>query len=151
MTDLSSIQNFLQISPALATAGQPLRGQFQAISVAGYRAVINLAMPDSLDAVAEEEDIICELGLSYYPIPVEWEFPQAEDLCRFFERMDALEGEKVFVHCARNMRVSSFVYLYRVLRRGEPAEACRHDLEKIWQPNEVWENFIQSSLLSNSD
>lgn len=144
--DVTHIQNFLQITPELGTAGQPLRGQFEAIGAAGYAAVINLAMPDSMDAVAEEDEIVSGLGLEYYPIPVEWEYPQPEDLSQFFERMDALRGQKVFVHCARNMRVSAFVYLYRVLHKGEPAEACRRDLEKIWTPNEVWEEFIQESL-----
>jgi protein tyrosine phosphatase (PTP) superfamily phosphohydrolase (DUF442 family) len=146
MSTLSEIQNFLQVSPTLATAGQPRRDQFLAISEAGYEAIINLAKPDSPDAVPEEEDITYELGLGYFPIPVAWEHPRPEDLEQFCERMDALNGKKVFVHCARNMRVSAFVFLYRVLRLGEPASGCRFDLEKIWMPNEVWEAFVQESL-----
>ena len=67
-------------------------------------------------------------------------------MIQFFDLMDLLEGQKVFVHCARNMRVSAFVYLYRVLRQGQSPAACRSDLEKIWQPDEVWAYFIQESL-----
>ena len=52
--DLSSIQNFLQISPTLGTAGQPFREQFTLIAAAGYTSVINLALPTSWDAVPDE-------------------------------------------------------------------------------------------------
>lgn len=144
--DLNEIQNFLQISERLGTAGQPFREQFAAIRAAGYQAVINLAQADSWDAVAEEPEICRALGLEHYPIPVEWQAPQPQDLQQFFDLMDRLGEQKVFVHCARNMRVSAFVFLYRVLRRGEPPEPCRLDLEKIWQPNETWESFIESQL-----
>jgi protein tyrosine phosphatase (PTP) superfamily phosphohydrolase (DUF442 family) len=145
-TDLTSIQNFLQLSPTLATAGQPRREQFALIAGAGYDVVINLAMPDSWDAVPDEAELVTELGLAHYHIPVEWEDPHREDLVQFCDLMDLLEGQKVFVHCARNMRVSAFIFLYRVLRQGRPAVDCRPDLEKIWQPNEVWEEFIQKNM-----
>jgi len=145
-TDLSSIQNFLQISPTLGTAGQPFREQFTLIAAAGYTSVINLALPTSWDAVPDEAEIVSGLGLAHYHIPVEWEAPTRQDLIQFFDLMDLLEGQKVFVHCARNMRVSAFVYLYRVLRQGQSPAACRSDLEKIWQPDEVWAYFIQESL-----
>ena len=144
--DLTSIQNFLQLSPTLATAGQPRREQFALVAGAGYEAVINLAIPTSLDGVPDEAELFAELGLGYYHIPVEWENPSTEDLLQFFDLMDLLEGQKVFVHCARNMRVSAFIFLYRVLRQGRPAAACTPDLEKIWQPNGVWEDFIQKNV-----
>ena len=47
---------------------------------------------------------------------------------------------------AANMRVSAFVFLYRVLRqRISPSEAER-DLHAIWQPDEVWSRFIRDRL-----
>jgi lipopolysaccharide biosynthesis regulator YciM len=60
--------------------------------------------------------------------------------------MDRLQGEKVFVHCARNMRVSAFVFLYRVLRQGVPADEALPDLLAIWQPNETWQRLIDAAL-----
>jgi protein tyrosine phosphatase (PTP) superfamily phosphohydrolase (DUF442 family) len=144
--DLSAIQNFLQISPNLGTSGQPFREQFALIAASGYEAVINLALPTSWDAVPDEAQIVSGLGLAHYHILVEWEAPTREDLRQFFDLMDRLEGQKVFVHCARNMRVSAFMFLYRMLRKGQSPAACQSDLEKIWQPNEIWATFIQESL-----
>ena len=143
--DLNRIQNFLEISPGLGTAGQPFREQFKLIADAGYTAVINLALPTSWDAVADEPEIVRGLGLAHYHIPVEWEAPTRQDLLQFFNLMERLSGQKVFVHCARNMRVSAFVYLYRVLRLGQSPEECRGDLEKIWEPDGVWEGFIKGA------
>jgi protein tyrosine phosphatase (PTP) superfamily phosphohydrolase (DUF442 family) len=139
---IESIQNFLQISPGLFTAGQPFRDQFAAVKEAGCAAVINLATPVSWDAVADEPELWQALGIEYVNIPVLWDAPQADDLRQFMDQMDRLQGQKVFVHCARNMRVSAFVFLYRTLRRGENPAACLNDLLKIWQPDETWQSFI---------
>jgi len=144
--ELSAIQNYLQIFPTLSTAGQPFRDQFPAVAAAGCQAMINLALVDSPDAVPDEAELWAGLGLAYYHLPVEWESPRPENLQAFYTLMDQLQGQMVFVHCARNMRVSSFVYLYRMQRLGQPPAECRLDLEKIWQPNEVWATFIQKAL-----
>lgn len=146
ITSIESIQNFQQISELLSTSGQPDRDQFSAIAAAGFQVVINLAMPDSLDALADEPALVNSLGMEFEHIPVVWTNPRPSDLQRFFEVMDQWEGKRIFVHCARNMRVSAFIFLYRVLRRGEPQETCRRDMEHIWQPNDVWSEFIEASL-----
>lgn len=143
---ISNIQNYLQISPNLHTAGQPFPQHFPAIQAAGCRAVINLALPDSPDAFPEEAELVRSLGMEYIPIPVEWEMPEQENLEAFFATLSRLEGQPVFVHCARNMRVSAFVFLYRVLRLKQPRAQAERDLHKIWQPNETWQEFIDEML-----
>jgi protein tyrosine phosphatase (PTP) superfamily phosphohydrolase (DUF442 family) len=144
--DLNEIQNFRAISDLLGTAGQPYPNQLALIKAAGYQAVINLALPESPDAFFEEPEMWSDLGVEYINIPVVWESPQRSDLDRFIAEMDRLQGEKVFVHCARNMRVSAFVFLYRVLRQGVPADEARPDLLAIWQPNETWQRLIDAAL-----
>jgi hypothetical protein len=44
------------------------------------------------------------------------------------------------------MRVSCFVFLYRVLRLGLPVETALQNMLAIWQPNEVWQRFIDAIL-----
>ena len=44
------------------------------------------------------------------------------------------------------MRVSAFVYLYRVLRQGVDESTARNDLHRIWQPNPTWQAFIDTAL-----
>ena len=146
-TSLEQIQNFLPIYDGLATAGQPLQDQFALIAEAGYRVVINLATATSWDAVANEAEIVNSVGMEYHTIPVLWEAPRLENLRSFCDLMDSLQGRQVFVHCARNMRVSAFVFLYRVKRLGHNLDACRTTMQLIWQPQgDVWEELINNAL-----
>jgi protein tyrosine phosphatase (PTP) superfamily phosphohydrolase (DUF442 family) len=141
---LEEIINYLEISPAVGTAGQPTRQQFAEICAAGYEVVINLATSTSWDAVADEPELTRALGMQHIAIPVDWEAPTTHDLEQFFAAMDGCKGRKVFVHCARNMRVSCFIYLYRVLKLGWSPEAALPDLLKIWQPDGTWQIFINA-------
>jgi protein tyrosine phosphatase (PTP) superfamily phosphohydrolase (DUF442 family) len=140
--NLSEITNYLAISDKLGTAGQPTAEQFAAIQAAGYEIVINLAMPDSTNALPNENELVTAEGMDYVHIPVVWESPTVEDLERFFAVMDQNQDRKVFVHCVLNMRVSCFVFLYRALRLGIPVEEAWQDVLAIWEPNEVWQRFV---------
>ncbi len=92
MASVEDIQNFLKLSDQLGSAGQPFRDQFSLIADAGYTTVVNLAMPDSMDAVADEADLVRNLGMEYASIPVVWEDPRLSDLEQFFVLMDRLQG-----------------------------------------------------------
>jgi protein tyrosine phosphatase (PTP) superfamily phosphohydrolase (DUF442 family) len=143
---LSEILNFLQICERVGTGGQPTAEQFSDIEAAGYKVVVNLAMPDSTNALPNEVELVREQGMEYVHIPVVWEDPRDVDLDRFFEVMALYRDQKVFVHCALNWRVSSFVYLFRVTQQGVPMEVAVESLGKIWKPNLIWQRFIDRSL-----
>ncbi len=147
---IENIVNFLQISDRLATAGQPTVAQYSAIVSAGYRVVINLALTDSPNALADEAAISSQLGLEYIQIPVAWDAPTIEDFQAFRTIMDAHPEDKIFVHCAANKRVSAFVYLYR-LCLGVDEPIALQDLTKIWTLNEIWIKFIDRVQSSISD
>ena len=140
------ILNYLEIYDWLGTAGQPNKEQYPLIKALGYQVVINLAMPDSPGAFSDEAQVAKEMGLFYYHIPVVWENPKREDLEEFFRLMRKFCGKKIFLHCALNMRVSVFVFLYRVLVLGEQAENAREMIYEIWEPNEIWRQFIDTNL-----
>ncbi len=143
---MEQILNFLPISTHLGTAGQPTPEQFATIRAAGYEVVINLAMPTSTNALPKEAALVREQGMEYVHIPVVWEAPTLTDLERFLAVMDRLQGKKVLVHCALNMRVSCFVLLYRVLRQGVPLDEARETMLTIWQPDLVWQSYIERCL-----
>ena len=142
--DLSSIINYLQITDRITTGGQPTPGQIRLLQEAGCRVVINLALPTSLDALPNEGELVTRLGMSYVHIPVVWEQPQLDDFKQFLVVMKAFEDRPVFVHCARNMRVSCFVYLYRVIALHEPAEQGFTAIHHIWQPDDTWLRYMRS-------
>jgi len=52
----------------------------------------------------------------------------------------------VFVHCAANMRVSAFMYLYRLIHERLSDEQAKSDLHRIWTPNDTWQAFIQQVI-----
>ena len=142
---LEEIYNFIQISETIATAGQPTVEQFAAIQAAGYPTIVNLALPTSTNAIPNEQAIVEALGIDYVHIPVIWEEPTFEDLDRFFEVLERNSDQKVFVHCAMNMRVSAFIYLYRTIRQHVAEEVAKPAMEQIWEPNKVWQAFIQTA------
>jgi uncharacterized protein (TIGR01244 family) len=144
--NLAEIYKFLQISDEIATSGQPTAEQFASIKQAGYELVINLALPTSSNALPNEKEIVESQGMQYVHIPVIWENPTLEDVNQFFNIMKANADKQIFVHCAANMRVSAFIYLYRRLHQGLNDEVAKQDLQRIWVPNEVWSNFIQTVL-----
>jgi len=149
---LARIRNFRTIDERLLTAGQPSAEEFTALSACGVDTVINLALSDSDRALSDERAVVERLGMRYLHIPVEWEQPQRRDFLQFSAAMAAerAAGRTVFVHCAANKRVSSFVLLDRVLHLGVPLEQAEHDLQAVWQPDPVWANFIQTQLATSA-
>jgi len=143
---LPALINFRRYGERIATAGQPRPEHFPVLALAGYEAVINLATEASSNALPEEETLWAEQGIRYCHIPVQWDQPTPEDFDRFTALMQELQGRKLFVHCALNMRVSVFMFLHRVLNLGESKDAARADLQQMWTPNEIWQAYIERML-----
>lgn len=139
---IEDIRAFLALSDRVGTAGQPTEEQFAAVGEDGYEVVINLALPDSPGALEDEAAVVGGLGMEYVRIPVVFTAPQVGDAERFFEAMNVSHDKKVFVHCAANMRVSAFLYLYRVIFEGVAEGEAARDLHRIWTPDEIWQRFM---------
>ena len=142
---MNSIRACFQVEETLATSGQPEADQFPQIADAGYSVVINLALPTSTHALANERGIVEALGMQYVHIPVSWEEPHLSDLQTFFDAMTAAAGKKVWVHCALNMRASCFVYLYRLLVLGLPERDAQFPMTAIWKPEGAWADLIHAA------
>jgi len=144
MSDFNGITNFVQLTADVGTSGQPTRDQFEAIAKHGYAAVINLALPTSDHAIADEGSVVTGLGMSYFHIPVDFKNPTRDDLNTFIGTMRALEGRKVWVHCVMNLRVSAFMYHYLKVGRGYDEASARSPVLDRWEPkmDEVWAKFI---------
>jgi protein tyrosine phosphatase (PTP) superfamily phosphohydrolase (DUF442 family) len=142
---IDDIRNVVPVSATLATAGQPSEEQIQDVKHAGFDVIVNLGLLDPRYCLADEAGLVRSLGLEYQHIPVDFKAPQFEDLQKFFDVMDASRDRKVFVHCAANYRVSSFVVLYGQARLGwSPEEADAH-IRRVWQLDETWKAFVNLS------
>jgi protein tyrosine phosphatase (PTP) superfamily phosphohydrolase (DUF442 family) len=105
--------------------------------------VLNL-LPDASDVYFPgEEALVGSLGLNYHRIPVLWTAPTRENLDEFFEVMKQNEERRLYIHCAANMRVSAFTYLWRVKSGEDPLEALA-EMHDIWVPDGVWAEFIEA-------
>jgi protein tyrosine phosphatase (PTP) superfamily phosphohydrolase (DUF442 family) len=130
----------------LWTSGQLSADDIARLPGLGVRNVVNLALPSSTYALKGEAELVTGLGVNYIHLPVTWEAPEPAQLQRFFLILRSLEGEPTWVHCARNMRVSAFVFLYRRLCLGESEDAASYPLREVWEPNPTWEAFINAAL-----
>ena len=139
---ITDILNYIKISDQISTSGQPTPLQFQDIADAGFSTVINLAMPDSDNALPDEGGFVSELGMNYFHIPVPFDAPTPEHLHLFLALMKILQKEKVWVHCALNMRVSAFMKHYQEGIMKRPANEQVAMLAG-WQPDEIWQEFIE--------
>ncbi|MDW7772228.1 MAG: protein tyrosine phosphatase family protein [Desulfobulbaceae bacterium] len=126
----------------MATAGQPSETQLRKVAAERFEVVINLGLLDPRYCLPDEASLVQSLGLEYHHIPVSFQAPQLENLQRFFSVMDAVQGKKVFVHCAANKRVSSFVAFYGEARLGWAREKANAFISRIWQHDESWASFI---------
>ena len=138
--------NFYQITPRIGTAGHPKAEDFASIAAEGYEVVINLAMHDADDAIAEEGSLVSKAGMSYFHLPVPWEAPTADHLKTFIGIMDALDDKKVLVHCQVNARVSAFMLKYLTFKGVAEADATTPLMEK-WKPqmDDTWKAFLALS------
>jgi protein tyrosine phosphatase (PTP) superfamily phosphohydrolase (DUF442 family) len=138
-------ENTHQVFDWLWTSGQLSGKDIAALPALGIEAVINLALPTSSNALPGEAELVTRQGMAYIHIPVVWERPELPQLRQFFGTLKAFEGHKVWVHCAKNMRVSAFIFLYRRLCLAESEEAAAHPMQEVWVPNETWHAFIRDA------
>jgi protein tyrosine phosphatase (PTP) superfamily phosphohydrolase (DUF442 family) len=147
---LAELYNYRRLSDEIVTAGQPTVEQFSIVAQQGVEVVINLGLADADYALPDEGGLVQSLGLVYEHIPVPWEQPKVEAFEQFADCMRRHEHQKRLVHCAANKRVSTFMALYRILKDGWPVELAMADLEAVWHPNLIWQNFM-AQVLQNND
>lgn len=138
--------NTYQIFDWLWASGQLSAEDIGRLPELGIEVVINLATPSSSNALPGEAELVAREGISYFQIPVEWENPQPYQLEHFIRLMSAFEGKRIWLHCALNMRVSAFVYIYRRLVQEDPDTDAGWPMREVWEPDDVWRAFINKAL-----
>lgn len=137
-------ESTVQVFDGLWCSGQLSAADIARLPGLGIATVINLALPTSSNALSGEAERVTALGMNYVQIPVAWDGPKLRHFEQFVGVMAALGDQPVWLHCAKNMRASAFVYLYRRLVRGEPEEQAAWPMRIIWTPNPIWQHWIDS-------
>ena len=147
-TELSHILNFQFVHEHLFTSGQPTPEQFKQIKEYGVNTIINLALTDASNHLEHEDRICLELGLNYIHVPILWDTPSDEQCLLVLDLIDHLVKDKVvWVHCAKNWRVSSLIYLYRQYYLDMDMPTAQELMHQIWEPNETWTGLIHAVAL----
>jgi protein tyrosine phosphatase (PTP) superfamily phosphohydrolase (DUF442 family) len=146
VTDPVAIYHWRRLDDRITSSGQPTEAQLADLQAIGVREIINLAPHDNARALPDEAASVTRLGMGYTNIPVDFARPTAADFAVFCAVMQEFRQFPVHVHCAANYRVSAFLYRYRREILGVDGAVARHDLDAIWQPDEVWSAFIDAIL-----
>jgi protein tyrosine phosphatase (PTP) superfamily phosphohydrolase (DUF442 family) len=144
------IVNFVEIDGKTGTAGLPTPEQFAAARDEGYEVIVNLLPSTQDNALKGEDAIVRALGFEYHYIPVVWLAPQPENFTDFCAVMKKVEGKKVLIHCAMNMRVTAFFSTYAQKYLGWSTAQADALIARVWDANpnykmpDVWRAFIET-------
>src|SRR5690606_18489339 len=130
--DPDDIRAWQRLSEGVTTSGRLRAHDAAQLAAIGVRRVINLAMPDHPDALAEADAVFSAEGIGYTHIPVPFDAPEEAHYQAFVEAFEAAE-RPVHVHCIANWRVSAFFYRYN-RACGMPEAEARGLLEQQWSP-----------------
>ncbi len=146
---LQEILNFRQYSPTFASAGQPTREQFEVLKEQGFERIVYIAFTNNPNAIADEDLLVKGLDMEYMQIPVDFSNPLPSDFYAFADSVRRDRDKKTLLHCQVNARATAFSFLYRVIFEDVPVEQAKEDMNSVWQPNEVWRDFIFELLAQN--
>ena len=147
--DLAAITNFRQYSESFASAGQPTREQFQTLKDSGFERIVYIAFTNNPNALADEDQLVKGLGMEYMHVPVDFSNPLPDDFYAFADSMQRNTDKKTLLHCQVNARATAFSFLYRVIYENVPIAEAKADMNTVWQPNEVWRDFIFEVMAQN--
>ena len=128
--DVSSIRNFMRVTPDFCTGGQPRLEHFASLKAEGVKAVLNLRTPGEHRA-AEEQEAVEKAGLKYFNIPVEYSKPSPDSVDEFLRITDDPANRPMFIHCTAAIRVGAFWMIRRVLRDGFTPDAALEEARKV--------------------
>jgi protein tyrosine phosphatase (PTP) superfamily phosphohydrolase (DUF442 family) len=115
----------------------------------GFERVVYIAFANSKGAIANEDQIVKDLGMEYAQVPVIWEAPIKADFNAFAAVMQSAPGKKTLLHCQANYRASAFAFLYRVLYEQVSIEEAKADMNTVWKPDGPWKKLIFELLEEN--
>jgi len=117
----------------------------------GVRHVINLALADHPEALADEGALLAEQGIAYTHIPVPFDAPDETHYRDFAAALERAErAGPVHVHCVMNWRVSAFFYRWHRDACGMAEGEARTLMERQWSPENnghpdapAWAAFVK--------
>ena len=145
---VTSIRNFMRVTPEFCTGGQPRVEHFAKLKADGVKSVLNLRTPGEHRA-EEEQAAVEKAGLKYFNIPFVYTAPSDAQVDEFLRLTDDPANRPMFIHCTAAIRVGAFWTIRRALRDGMPVDAALEEGRKVGLVNaphleEFARNYIAS-------
>lgn len=148
--DPADIRAWQRLDAATTTSGRLEAHDPERLAAIGVTRVINLALDDHPEALADEGARLAALGVDYVHIPVPFDAPDDSHFAAFQSAVEGAGGP-VHVHCIMNWRVSAFFHR-RNTAAGMAPEQADALLARQWDPRAsddpraaVWAQFIAAS------
>lgn len=132
--DPADIRNWQRRPDGITTSGRLEPHDPARLAAIGVRHVVNLALADHPEALAEEGALLAEQGIGYSHIPVPFDAPTPDHVAALRDTLARIDGP-VHVHCIMNWRVSAFFYLID-RAGGVPEPEARARMARVWNPLE---------------
>jgi uncharacterized protein (TIGR01244 family) len=147
--DPEDIRGWQRLSVDVTTSGRLEPHDPARLAAIGVRHVINLALDDHPEALADEGAVLAGQGIAYTHIPIPFDAPSEQHFSAFVEALGTVHGP-VHVHCIMNWRVSALFYRLHCAQ-GMPERDARALMRQQWDPLAsddpramVWADLIRS-------
>ena len=147
--DPSDIRNWLRRPDGITTSGRLKPEDPARLAAIGVRHVVNLALAEHPEALANEAELLADHGIAYTHIPVPFDAPSHQHAEALKTALDEADGP-VHMHCIMNYRVTAFMYLLD-RQAGVPEHVARQRMQKVWDPlasddpvAQPWREFLGS-------
>ena len=130
--DPVDIRGWQRLSDRITTSGKLEPVDPARLASVGVRHVVNLALDEHPEALADEGTLLAAEGIAYTHIPIPFDAPDKAHYAAFKAALAENEGP-VHVHCIMNWRVSAFFYLLH-REHGMPDDEALPLMAKQWDP-----------------
>jgi len=145
--DPEDIRNWQRRADGITTSGKLEAHDPVRLAAIGVRHVVNLALAEHPEALADEAALLAAAGIAYTHIPVPFDAPTPAHVTALAEALAAHPGA-THVHCIMNWRVTAFFYLLDCAA-GVPEPEARARMALVWNPLEdenappVWRALVK--------
>jgi len=141
------VYNHVQVNERISTSGAITAEVIEQMAREGYGTVINLLPDTHQHALANEAELVHRHALAYHHIPVDFSKPSRASYEAFEQALNGVASDqRVYVHCAANMRVSAYLAIYGRKRMAWSTARATRLIAEVWEPNEIWRKFIDEQL-----
>ncbi len=134
------------IHPNLMTSALPEEEDFAEMAAQGYEVVISLCQDIDAKTLEDEDTLVSRAGMRYIHLPVTFAEPTIDDYELLRDILRSVQNRKVWLHCARNWRVSAFMVIYHIIEMSMSHSEAEEIAHRIWKPNEIWQARIDEAI-----